>query len=649
MTGSYFHKKILIFGVLLSFIFGTFLPIQTAFAQPTSAGLQQQTDSGQMKKAGEKANPPSSTGTPTGNDGSNESIYCIKATGVTDAWIPEIDLAGCIANVTYLILQASSWVLWVSAILFNVTINYTLNMASFIKDVPIVSIGWTTFRDIANIFFVFLVLYIAINTIVGNEGYGIKKLLGKVIVAAMFINFSLFFTQAMIDASNIFALQFYNSITQGTSGQTTKGSSLDKIDSGISAAFVNAMGFQQILYNGSGGSSSGAGIAVDSKGSLNSGGKTLKLNAYNLITVSLGGTVLIIVTAFVFFAATLMFITRAVTLMFLMILSPLAFLGSVLPALGEVTKKWWSQLFNNLLFAPAYMALLYLVIGMITSGKFSGVGGKSSFYELFSGNGNVVGVILTFLVLNALMIGCLLIASSLSIKGADGWVKQGKGLATSLGMTLSGAGFATGVARTATGIVGTRLSESKILANTAAHVPIIGRAAGALMYRGKKLKDEKIGGKSYNEEIKEKEKYYTDTGELIEKQAGEKAEKKFLTASILRTHTTKQAMSRAKKKAGKTNNKQELEHLLGYDGKQIMGRQDHGVYSEKNMKNARQEVEKIKNEIANQRVVIKNATPADAVGHQAKLAALIDERTEYQKVIDGYSRSIEKLNDIESK
>jgi hypothetical protein len=411
------------------------------------------------------------------------------------------------------------------------------------------------------------------------------------------------------------------------------------------------------LFNGAGGSgsSAGAGIAVDSAGTLNSGGKTLKLNAYNLITVSLGGTILILVTAFVFFAATIMFLLRAITLIFLMILSPLAFLGGVLPALGKHTGEWWSKLFNNLLFAPTYMALLYLVISMITSGKFKGVAGGGSFYELFSGQGNVAGAVLTFIVLNSLMVGCLVIASKFGVAGSKWAEKTGTSFASGVGMTLSGAGLGLGLARTATGIVGTKLSESKMLAHTAARVPLVGRAAGALMYQGKKLKDQKIGDKSYNEAIKDKEKYYTDTGELIEKAAGQAAEKKFLTSSIIRSHITKQAMKKAFKKSGKTNNKQELEHLL-YGGsdpsKAIQGRGDAGVYSEANMKIARNKIDSatgLKSQIDAIRNQIKVASPRMALGLQAKLSALVDERTENQKIIDGYVRSIEKLNDIESK
>ena len=68
-------------------------------------------------------------------------------------------IMGCMAQLGFMILGLAAWVLWVSAVLFNFAIPYTLNMASFLKDIPIVALGWTTFRDLANIFFIFIVPY----------------------------------------------------------------------------------------------------------------------------------------------------------------------------------------------------------------------------------------------------------------------------------------------------------------------------------------------------------------------------------------------------------------------------------------------------------------------------------------------------------
>jgi hypothetical protein len=514
MTGSYFYNKIILIFALVAFLVGGFFPVARA-AIPTAAGLQQQVDSGQIKKAGEAANPPSVTGAPA-DASKNDEIYCFDfgGEGLVGA---RFSMTGCLAQLSFKVLQLASWVLWVAAVFFNATINYTLNIASFIKDIPIVDLGWTVFRDVTNLLFIFIILYIAINTIIGNEGYGIKKLLGKVIIGAMLINFSLFFTQAMIDASNIFALQFYHKITQDAKKtNTANGSSANNsdYDSGISAAFVNAMGLQQVFQTGKGTATGVVGEAT----SENTDQTKLGLNASNLIIVGLGGTVLVLITAFVFFAGAMMLLARTVVLVFLMILSPIAFMGNILPALGKYTGEWWSKLTSNLLFAPIYMMLLYLVINMVTGDNFKKVGGgKGNFADLFAGGNNWDGTLMTFVILIMLMVGCLLIASKLGVIGGKWAEKTGIGFAKGLGMTLSGAGLAmgagSGIARSGLGVAGGALTTiAKPLASSG-----LGRVIGgsALLRGGQALKDVKVGGKSYKDALKAKEEKISKEYEAI--------------------------------------------------------------------------------------------------------------------------------------
>ena len=60
-------------------------------------------------------------------------------------------------------------------------------------DAPPVVIGWLMVRDVANMFFVVALLVIAFGTILGLEQYEWKKTLLKLILAAIFINFSKLF------------------------------------------------------------------------------------------------------------------------------------------------------------------------------------------------------------------------------------------------------------------------------------------------------------------------------------------------------------------------------------------------------------------------------------------------------------------------
>ncbi len=668
MTGSYFHKKIILIVALVAFLIGGVFPVSSVEAARETSEVGQPASQGAQEGLKGVAGPESE----------NDEIACglgFVTGGGT--------LSGCFAKISFLILQVASWVLWVAAILFNATINYSLNMANFIKDIPIVDVGWTVFRDVTNLLFIFIILYIAINTIIGNEGYGIKKLLGKVIVGAMLINFSLFFTQAMIDASNIFALQFYHKIVADAKGaNTTAGSGANNsdYDSGISAAFVNAMGLQQIYMTGKGTTGS-EGISSGAT-SDNLGETKLGLNAGNLILVGLGGTVLVLITAFVFFAGAFMLLARTVVLIFLMILSPIAFMGNILPALGKHTGKWWSKLTDNLLFAPVYMMLLYLVINMVTGSTFKKLGGgNGTFADMFAGGDNWIPTIITFVVLIMMMIGCLMIASTLGMYGGKWAESFGKDMAKNLGMGLSGVGVAkwagVGIGRGSAGWAGDKISESKFLARMSTK-PGFGRLAAYTMQRGDKLKDVKIGGKSFNEQVKDEQKDYTKRGNLIEsalqdvgpKLQGESdadyairkniakgpardKEKEYLEKSRF-SYASKAAIKKASKAAAGTDNKEALNSLLA------------GKWSPKAHEKATEALEGVPavngapavlglNEQINtmhQTIAGLAPTPQNAAiinVYNSQLSSLIERRKEAQEIIKGHLDTVGKLSNLESK
>ena len=95
-----------------------------------------------------------------------------------------------------------------------------------------INTAWTAFRDIANIVIIGMFTFIAISLILGIKEYGERKMIARVLVVAVLINFSLLFTNLITDASNFTALQFYKA-AQLQTGDT---------GSGISEAFLQSMG-----------------------------------------------------------------------------------------------------------------------------------------------------------------------------------------------------------------------------------------------------------------------------------------------------------------------------------------------------------------------------------------------------------------------
>ncbi|MBY0376776.1 hypothetical protein K2P96_02275, partial [Patescibacteria group bacterium] len=124
-----------------------------------------------------------------------------------------IDLGACIVRVFYYIFYAlPAFILTVAAKFFNALAALSLSSkiytsASFIDG------AWGVVRDISNIFFILVLLYVAMEIILDLGGHGAKKTIVAVIIMALMINFSMFFTKIVIDSSNILALIFYNKMT----------------------------------------------------------------------------------------------------------------------------------------------------------------------------------------------------------------------------------------------------------------------------------------------------------------------------------------------------------------------------------------------------------------------------------------------------
>lgn len=134
-----------------------------------------------------------------------------RGSGISDAakgvatpalWVVNLILRTTL-GILSLLLSASSYILGEA---FSANIN--LNPANM----DIVRIGWTIARDISNAFFLLIILWIAITIIFNIEQFGGRKLLGKVIIVALLINFSLVLVTVVFGFANLIAQQFAEQI-----------------------------------------------------------------------------------------------------------------------------------------------------------------------------------------------------------------------------------------------------------------------------------------------------------------------------------------------------------------------------------------------------------------------------------------------------
>ncbi len=260
-------------------------------------------------------------------------------------------LRNFITTIVGIVLRLVSLLTWLSGILLNGAVYYTVvQVSENYSKIPAINEAWGTIRDLANMAFIFVLLYAAIQTILGI-GQDTKKLIVRVVVVAILINFSLFFTKVVIDISNILALLFYEAIVGPAALSAT--ATFDVISQGgLSNALMQHLSLQS-LY--------------DAQHSM---------TIMSIITVGIMGSIMLLIASFVFFAVAIMFIIRYVILILVLILSPLAFIAFILPALKDKQKQWTDALIGQAFFAPIYFMLTWVTVkilaGVMKANTFGG-------------------------------------------------------------------------------------------------------------------------------------------------------------------------------------------------------------------------------------------------------------------------------------
>ena len=322
---------------------------------------------------------------PLNEDGS------VKGTGEdTPSWWLTSIFYPLIAWIVGQILKLVSLLTTISGVVLNGVIYHTVVRVgdNYAALTPLKE-AWKVLRDIANIAFIFVLLYAGIKTIIGQKQDN-QRLITNVVVAAVLMNFSLFLTGVVIDLSNVLALTFYDAISPGAAaGGFTS--------SGLSNAFMQHLSVQT-LYKAAGS------IGVD-----------------GLVTTGLMGSIMLIVVAFVFFAVALLFIIRYVVLLLVLILSPVAFIAHALPAgtkIGQYQKQWQDALIGQAFFAPIYFLLTWVALKvmsgiMLALGNGQPLSAEEALSKLSLGNTLSSGAFLmfmNFLIVIILIITALLVA-----------------------------------------------------------------------------------------------------------------------------------------------------------------------------------------------------------------------------------------------
>lgn len=366
---------------------------------------------------------------------------------------------GCVGQAFYyVIFQPTSYLFAMSGIFFDSSFAYSVQDSSY-RSAFVVQ-GWGLVRDFCNLFFIFIMLYIAIGTILNLHSVKTKETIINVVIIGLFINFSLFATQVIIDASNITARVFYNSnaikITEkGVTGATDV---VSKIGEGgvipLSSALVNKINPQNLIIHAKeinkidSNSTNGIGTTdTNSAGGIGLGQFILIIIMASAVNI-VGFTVFITV-GFLFFA-------RVIGLWLAMVLAPLAFFTYILPELSSIKmigwKNWWPDTLKMAFLAPVFIFFMYLILKFLEMDLISDAQGKSGVSFFVAG-------IIPFVFIMIFMIKAKKIAVDMSGEFSEMVTKAGSAVG---GMALGGAvGLGATAMRGTVGRLGSAVANSE--------------------------------------------------------------------------------------------------------------------------------------------------------------------------------------------
>lgn len=388
---------------------------------------------------------------------------------------------------TNIVLNLTSYFAYITGTLFDYSLEFSINSAEFFKKLGVIEITWSFIRDILNITFIFILLWTAVQILIGNEGkYNAKKILMNVVIFAILMNFSLFAAKFMVDTSNVVSLKIYESMKADSAGNKAS----------ISARIMNTVGLST-LYNIT---------EIFNSDKIRAKG-TCAADPGKLIIVSVMGSVLLIVMSLALGLAAILFLIRLVNIIFLFIKSPLWVWGNVLPGnpyMSKITRDWWSSMKHVLVFPILY--LFWMLIAIIVFEKLGQVktvaadGSTQNGVSLLDlicngpGAGNI-GQSISLIAIFAIVIIFMMMAIKYGFRhaGDGGEESLGKGMASSMAKRFSGfqTAMTTGLAKKAGGIsVGAANRGIKIAGNTSARLG--GTGVGA--YRNWKKGDDVLKG-----------------------------------------------------------------------------------------------------------------------------------------------------------
>ncbi len=266
---------------------------------------------------------------------SRTAIFVLGGVLAIGCLIPFLTSAQDIGAGDKFVVWLVQWVLYpIVRFLANVlivVINILIGVAQYNDFIHATAVekGWVIVRDLCNMFFIIVLLVIAFGTILKIETYRYNRLLGKLILYAFLINFSKFIAGFWIDIGQVVMLTFVNGFKDAAAGNLASG-----------------LGMADML-------------------TLVKNGDPGDINSSSLFNAILLAIALLIIAVIVVLIMTLILLLRVLTLWFLIVLSPIAFITRIFPNTAKYSDQWWGEFNKQIIVGPVMAFFLWLALTII--------------------------------------------------------------------------------------------------------------------------------------------------------------------------------------------------------------------------------------------------------------------------------------------
>jgi hypothetical protein len=222
----------------------------------------------------------------------------------------------------FLLTEASNFLQWtISDKLYNdVFFSPQARMA--------ISVAWKAVRDFVNMFYLLILIFLAITTILQINKFSDKKLFLKVLVSAILVNFSMAITVFVIDASNIVMDFFVTAINTTAQGKD------------IGAFFLKYSGYTGVFAQQ-------PAFVLEKVG----------INIVEFIVQ--------IIMAVMLMYTGIALLIRLIAYWVLIVLSPLAFFSLAIPGSNSF-QEWKDKLLNYSFFGPMMLLFIWIAIVLMS-------------------------------------------------------------------------------------------------------------------------------------------------------------------------------------------------------------------------------------------------------------------------------------------